>query len=177
MRGEKGRLMGRFQHVHRQPWRREIYVQASAYPHPVVGHELAHVLAGSFGQGPFRVSGPLGGWIPDPGRIEGIAVAASPNDNDDFTLDEWAKTLLDLSLLPPLESVFRLGFLGQNSSTAYTVAGAFLHWFHDHYGAAKVRALVWRRGDRECVRQIVCSTRSGLARRSRARERRSRIAR
>jgi tetratricopeptide (TPR) repeat protein len=105
----------------------------------VVGHELAHVLAGSFGQGPFRVSGPLAGWIPDPGRIEGVAVAASPNDNDDFTLDEWAKTLLELQLLPPLQSVFRLGFLGQNSATAYTVAGAFLHWFHDHYGAAALR--------------------------------------
>lgn len=137
--GEKGRLMGASSTYIAKPWRREIYVQASAYPHPVVGHELAHVLAGSFGEGPFRVSGPLGGWIPDPGRIEGVAVAASPNDNDDFTLDEWAKTLLDLQLLPPLESVFRLGFLGQNSSTAYTVAGAFLHWFHDHYGAAALR--------------------------------------
>jgi tetratricopeptide (TPR) repeat protein len=137
--GEKGRLMGASSTYIAKPWRNEIYVQASAYPHPVLGHELAHVLAGKFGQGPFRVSGPLGGWIPDPGRIEGVAVAASPNDNDDFTLDEWAKTLLDLSLLPPLESVFRLGFLGKNSSTAYTVAGAFLHWFHDHYGAAALR--------------------------------------
>ncbi len=143
--GEKGRLMGASSTYIAKPWRREIYVQASAYPHPVVGHELAHVLAGSFGQGPFRVSGPLGGWIPDPGRIEGVAVAASPNDNDDFTLDEWAKTLLELQLLPPLESVFRLGFLGQNSSTAYTVAGAFLHWFHDHYGAAALRA--WYGGE------------------------------
>jgi len=136
---EKGRLMGASSTYIAKPWRREIYVQASAYPHPVVGHELAHVLAGSFGQGPFKVSGPFGGWIPDPGRIEGVAVAASPNDNDDFTLDEWAKTLLELQLLPPLESVFRLGFLGQNSSTAYTVAGAFLHWFHDHHGAAALR--------------------------------------
>jgi len=137
--GEKGRLMGASSTYIAKPWRREIYVQASAYPHPVVGHELAHVLAGSFGQGPFRVSGPLGGWIPDPGRIEGVAVAASPNDNDDFTLDEWAKTLLELQLLPPLDSVFRLGFLGQNSSTAYTVAGAFLSWFHDNHGAAALR--------------------------------------
>ncbi len=137
--GEKGRLMGASTTYIAKPWRREIYVQYSAYPHPVVGHELAHVLAGSFGVGPFRVSGPWGGWIPDPGRIEGFAVAASPNDNDDFTLDEWSKTLLDLKLLPPLESVFRLGFLGQNSSTAYTVAGAFVSWFHDHYGAAAGR--------------------------------------
>jgi tetratricopeptide (TPR) repeat protein len=137
--GEKGRLMGASSTYIAKPWRHEIYVQYSPYPHPVVGHELAHVLAGSFGAGPFKVSGPLGGWIPDPGRIEGFAVAASPNDNDDFTLDEWSKTLLELQLLPPLESVFRLGFLGQNSSTAYTVAGAFVHWFHDRYGAPAAR--------------------------------------
>jgi tetratricopeptide (TPR) repeat protein len=136
---EKGRLMGASSTYIAKPWRREIYVQYAAYPHPVLGHELAHVVAGSFGTGPFRVSGPFGGLLPDPGRIEGVAVAASPNDNDDFTLDEWAKTLLDLGLLPPLESVFRLGFLGRNSSTAYTVAGAFVHWLHDHYGAAALR--------------------------------------
>ena len=136
---EKGRLMGASSTYIAKPWRREIYVQYAAYPHPVVGHELAHVVAGSFGRGPFRISGPLWGLLPDPGRIEGVAVAASPNDNDDFTLDEWARTLLELRLLPPLESVFRLGFLGQNSATAYTVAGAFMHWFHDHYGAAALR--------------------------------------
>jgi tetratricopeptide (TPR) repeat protein len=137
--GEKGRLMGASGTYIAKPWRREIYVQFSPYPHPVVGHELAHVVAGSFGSGPFRVSGPWHGLIPDPGRIEGVATAASPNDNDDFTLDEWSKTLLDLSLLPPLESVFRLGFLGQNSSTAYTVAGAFVSWFHDKFGATALR--------------------------------------
>jgi len=142
---EKGRLMGASGTYIAKPWRREIYVQFAAYPHPVVGHELAHVVAGSFGSGPFRVSGPLGGLIPDPGRIEGVAVAASPNDSDDFTLDEWAKTLLDLSLLPPLTSVFRLGFLGQNSSTAYTVAGAFVSWFKAHFGAAALRR--WYAGE------------------------------
>jgi len=165
--GEKGRLMGASSTYIAKPWRREIYVQASAYPHPVVGHELAHVLAGSFGEGPFRVSGPLGGWIPDPGRIEGVAVAASPNDNDDFTLDEWAKTLLELSLLPPLESVFRLGFLGQNSSTAYTVAGAFMHWFHDHYGAKSLRR--WYGGEAiervsgKSLRELEAAWRADLA--------------
>jgi len=136
---EKGRLMGASSTYIAKPWRHEIYVQYAAYPHPVVGHELAHVVAGSFGSGPFRVSGPWGGWIPDPGRIEGVAVAASPNDNDDFTLDEWAKTLLDLQLLPPLDSVFRLGFLGKNSSTAYTVAGAFMSFFKAQFGAAALR--------------------------------------
>jgi tetratricopeptide (TPR) repeat protein len=165
---EKGRLMGASSTYIAKPWRREIYVQYAAYPHPVVGHELAHVVAGSFGSGPFRVSGPWHGLIPDPGRIEGVAVAASPNDNDDFTLDEWSKTLLDLSLLPPLESVFRLGFLGQNSATAYTVAGAFVAWFHDKFGAASLRR--WYGGESveavtgKSLKQLESAWRSDLGR-------------
>jgi hypothetical protein len=136
---EKGAYMGATHTYIAKPWRGEVYVQAAGFPHPTLGHELAHVVSGSFGRGPFRVAGPLGGIIPDPGRIEGIAVAASPGEDDDFTLLEWSKALLDLNLLPELESVFRLGFLAKASNTAYTVAGAFVSWLHDHYGAEVVR--------------------------------------
>jgi tetratricopeptide (TPR) repeat protein len=41
--------------------------------------------------------------------------------------------------LPEMRSVFRLGFLAKASNTAYTVAGAFVSWLHDHYGAEAVR--------------------------------------
>jgi hypothetical protein len=136
---EKGAYMGASHTYIAKPWRGEVYVQAAGFPHPTLGHELAHVVSGSFGAGPFRVAGPLGGWIPDPGRIEGIAVAASPGEDDDFTLMEWSKALLDLNLLPEMQSVFRLGFLAKSSSTAYTVAGAFVSWLHDRYGAQAVR--------------------------------------
>jgi tetratricopeptide (TPR) repeat protein len=144
--GEKGALMGASHTYIAKPWRAEVYVQAAGFPHPTLGHELAHVVSGSFGAGPFQVAGPLGGLIPDPGRIEGIAVAASPGEDDDFTLFEWSKALLDLKLLPPMQSVFRLGFLAKASSTAYTVAGAFVSWFHDRYGAAALRD--WYGGQR-----------------------------
>jgi tetratricopeptide (TPR) repeat protein len=136
---EKGAYMGATHTYIAKPWRGEVYIQAAGFPHPTLGHELAHVISGSFGAGPFRVAGPLGGLIPDPGRIEGIAVAASPGEDDDFTLREWSKALLDLNLLPEMQSVFRLGFLAKASNTAYTVAGAFVSWFHDRYGAEAVR--------------------------------------
>ncbi len=122
-----------------KPWRREIYIQADLYPHPVLRHELAHVIAGRFGRGPFAVAGPLGGWLPDPGRIEGIAVAAAPADDADLSAQGWAKAMLDLKILPPLSKVFRLTFLGENSATAYTVAGAFVSWFKDRYGTTALR--------------------------------------
>ncbi len=137
---QKAYLMGARDVYIAKPWRNEIYIQARSYPHPVLGHELAHVMAGQFASGPFRVAGPLGGWIPDPGRIEGVAVAASPRQGDELSLLEWARAMQQEKLLPPLESIFRLGFLGQNSSKAYTVAGAFLHWLRQAHGIAAVKA-------------------------------------
>lgn len=137
---QKGRLMGAAGTDIAKPWRHEVYVQAEPYPHPILGHELAHVIAGSFGEGPFHVSGPLDGWVPDPGRIEGVAVAAAPPDDANLTLEQWAHAMLDLKLLPDLHGVFRLSFFEENSSAAYTVAGAFVRWFHHVYGAAALRA-------------------------------------
>lgn len=136
---QKGRLMGALTTYIAKPWRGEIYIQRAGFPHPVMRHELAHVVAGAFGSGPFKVSGPLGGLIPDPGRIEGVAVAAAPGD-EGLTLDEWAKAMRDLGLLPHLDKVFKLSFLGEPSSRAYVVAGAFVDFVHRKYGMPAVRA-------------------------------------
>ena len=136
---QKQALMGAADTYIAKPWRREIYVQTAGYPHSVVGHELMHVLAGSFGRGPFQVAGSAGGLLPNPGLIESVAVAAAPPEGD-LTPRQWAKAMKDLGLLPRLDSLFNLGFLGQNASTAYTVSGAFVGWIHDRYGAAAVRA-------------------------------------
>ncbi len=136
---EKGRLMGASQTYIAKPWRHEVYVQTGRYPHRVLGHELAHVVAGAMGRGPFAVAGPLGGWIPDPGRIEGFAVAAAPAEDTERDLMQWSRALLELDLFPDLTSLFRLSFLGQNSSKAYTVAGAFVRWLRDHRGPAALR--------------------------------------
>ena len=142
---EKGYLVGAANTHVAKPWRHEVYVQQAGYPHPVLRHELAHVVAAEFGVGPFRVAGPLGGWVPDPGRIEGFAVAAAPEDDADLSLQQWARTMLDLGLLPPLDRVFRLSFLGENSSKAYVVAGAFVSWLHQQHGAAALRR--WYSGE------------------------------
>lgn len=136
---QKGRLMGAASTYIAKPWRREVYLQPAGYPHPVLGHELAHVVAGAFGAGPFRVAGPLGGWIPDPGRIEGVAVASAPRDDGDIALEEWAAAMRQVKLLPPLGRVFRLSFLGESSARAYTVAGAFMAWLREQEGPEVVR--------------------------------------
>ena len=136
---QKGALMGAADTFIAKPWRREVYVQAAGYPHPVIGHELVHVIAGSFGHGPFRIAGGLGGLLPDPGVIEGVAVAAEPPEGD-LLPREWAKAMKDLGLLPRLDRLFTIGFLGENAGVAYTVSGAFVGWIHDRFGADAMRA-------------------------------------
>ena len=137
-REQKRELTGAANTSIAKPWRREVYVNAEPYPHPVLGHELAHVLAGSFARGPFNVAGGLGGWLPNPGLIEGIAVAASPDD-DELTPQQWSSAMKKIGALPPLSTVFALDFLGENSSVSYTVAGAFVEWIRQRYGGELVR--------------------------------------
>ncbi len=141
---QKAALMGAAETQIAKPWRREVYVQAAAYPHPVIGHELAHVIAGSFAGGPFRTAGDLGGLVPNPGLVEGVAVAASPREGDLSPL-EWARAMKDLHILPKLDSLFALGFLGANSGVAYTVSGAFVEYIKNAHGAAAIRA--WYGGE------------------------------
>lgn len=121
-----------------KPWRAEVYVQMRDYPHPILAHEIAHVYAGTFARGPFKIAGSFGGWFPDPGLIEGIAVAAAPDD-DVLTPEQWSSAMQRLGVLPRLEQIFSVGFLAQNSSTAYTAAGAFVQWIGKNYGMQVVR--------------------------------------
>lgn len=142
---QKAALMGARDVDIAKPWRHEVYVRERGYPHPVLAHELAHVIAGTFARGPFRVAGPFGGFIPDPGRIEGYAEAAAPRADDELSVLEWAAVMRELDLLPPLERVFKLSFLGENASKAYTVAGAFVSWLRVTHGTEALRG--WYRGE------------------------------
>ncbi len=141
---EKRRLMGAEHTYIAKPWRREVYLQLSAYPHPVLGHELAHVVAGQFGVGPFHTAGRLAGFIPNPGLIEGVAVYASPDD-DTLSLSELTKAMIDLGLAPPVRSIFSLEFFGESSQKSYTVAGAFVTYVAKTYGVDVVKR--WYHGE------------------------------
>ncbi len=144
--GEQKRLLMGARDVYvAKPWRREVYVQFLGYPHPVLRHELAHVVAGEVGRGPFRVAGRLAGLVPNPGLIEGLAVAAAPED-DALSPAEWSAAMLELGLLPPASSLFSLGFLGHDASRAYTAAGAFVSFVRERHGALALQR--WYHGER-----------------------------
>lgn len=135
---QKRELMGAAHTSIAKPWRREVYIQLSSFPHPVLGHEIAHVLAGAFGHGPFAIAGTVGGLWPNPGLIEGVAEAASPDD-DLLTAQQWSAAMLKLGLLPSLSKVFAFGFFGENAPKAYTVASGFVSWMRARHGMAAIR--------------------------------------
>ena len=135
---QKKKLMGAANTYIAKPWREEVYLQLGGYPHPVLAHELAHVIAGSFGHGPFKIAGSIGGYLPNPGLIEGLAVFASPED-EDLTDLQWAKAMKIIGILPEMQRVFSLGFLGDASSKSYTLAGAFIDTIATRYGVETVR--------------------------------------
>ncbi len=143
---EKRALMGAADTYVAKPWRREVYLQLGEWPHPVLAHELAHVVAGDVASGPFRVGGQLGGFLPDAGMIEGVAVAMAWADRDGLTPDEWARAMLALGIAPTVEDTRGLAFLLEPAGRAYTISGSFYHFLFERYGAAIVRR-AYRTGD------------------------------
>lgn len=141
---QKRELMGAARTAIAKPWRHEVYLRIDTYPHPVMGHEIAHVVAGAYGAGPLHIAGSYGGLLPNPGLIEGVAVAASPDD-DLLTPEQWSAAMLQIGVLPRLRDVFALGFLGQNSEVSYTVAGAFVTWLRTVKGPYAIAS--WYSGE------------------------------
>ncbi len=136
---EKRRGMGAGGTYIAKPWRREIYIQHEAWPHPVLRHELAHVFAGAAGDRLFRLS--LSGVIPQLGLVEGLAVAADRRVTGNVSLHQSVRAMRQAGLLPPLEQVFSgLRFWSLPSGRAYTAAGSFVRYLMQQHGPQKVLA-------------------------------------
>jgi len=145
---EKERWMGAGRTYIAKPWRDEVHLQLSGWPHPVLAHEVVHAVAARAAQGPFKVSGQLGGWLPDPGLIEGTAVGIDWRESDGMDPHQWARAMRELELLPPLDRLLGLSFLQLPHSVAYGGAGSFTRFYLDHYGPEKL-SQAYRNGDFE----------------------------
>ncbi len=137
---QKQQLMGAADTYIAKPWRHEVYLQYAPFPHPVLEHELAHVVAGEMSPGPFHVAA-RGRLLPLPGLIEGAAVAAGWEGDGDASPHQWSRAMLEAGLAPPLDVLTGLGFFLHASGTAYTAAGSFSRWLIDTRGAVRFRAL------------------------------------
>lgn len=131
---EKKRLMGAAGTDIAKPWRKEIYLHDEGFPHDVMMHELAHAVLADVGSGPFKIAGWLGGLIPKSGIIEGLAVALAWDETRGFTPHEWSHAMLEMKLLPELESIQSGGFLTESADRAYTANGSFMKWILEVHG-------------------------------------------
>lgn len=138
---EKKALMGAGQTYVAKPWRREVYLQDRNFPHPVLAHEIAHVVAGELVPGPFHVAGYAGSLLPEPALIEGLAVAVDWSERDGLTPHQWARAMKESALMPPLDAVFGLSFLAGQKGQSYTAAGSFLRYIYETRGAKTLRKL------------------------------------
>ncbi len=143
---EKRQLMGAARVYIAKPWRREVYLQLADFPHPVLAHELAHIVARHAARGPFGIAGHLGGLIPEPTLIEGLAVALEPTARDELTAHQWAKAAHLAKVAPSLQAMLGPSFFGKNQAMAYTLAGSFLRHVLDTRGPKVVRE-IYRRAD------------------------------
>lgn len=148
--GEKKQLMGAAATNIAKPWRGEIYIEAGEWPHSVLAHELAHIVAGNIGVGPMRITGRFFGLVPDLALIEGVAVAAawSSSAPGGLTPHQWTRAMLDLGIAPRLHDVVGTGFLGQQKRLAYTYVGSLVRYIEDVHGAEAIRKL-YMTGDLE----------------------------
>jgi hypothetical protein len=129
-----------------KPWLRQVHMVLPEYGATVLTHELAHVYASAFGPAPFGV--PMRhGLLPDAVLIEGVAVAAEWPIRAGLDSHQWARAMRELGLAPPLQSLMSpVGFFGQSSDRAYTLAGSFLRWLADTHGMAALQR-VYRTAD------------------------------
>lgn len=138
---EKQRLVGAANTQFAKPWRREVHVNDFGFPHPVIKHELVHAMAAPWGAPPFGVAASFGGWFPQTGVIEGLAVAAD-NPFDELTLHQWAAAMKKKNLLPDVATnMTASGFYASPPSRAYATAGSFLRYLADTHGREKLREL------------------------------------
>ncbi len=143
---DKQRLLGAGRTHVAKPWRAEVYVQDAPWPHPVLAHEVAHVVAAAAARGPWRVAGRLGGWLPEPVLIEGLAVALAWRASERASPHQWARALLERGQLPGVWSLRGLRFLLRSPPHAYTAAGSLLRFVLERRGAEALRR-VYEAGD------------------------------
>lgn len=126
---QKKRLIGAGNTYVEDPFGYGFHVHIQGFPHPVVKHELAHVLTADWS--PWKVSLNVG-------VHEGIAVAADWSE-DTLSVHQWAKGMHIIKVAPRLNSVMGIGFWRHAGSRSYLLAGSFIRYLIDKYGIDNVK--------------------------------------
>lgn len=127
--GQKKQLIGAGNTSVEDPFGYGFHIHAQGFPHPVLKHELAHVLTVPWS--PLKVSLKIG-------LHEGIAVAADWSEGK-LTAHQWAKAMREMEIAPPLSAIMGIGFWGHAGSRSYLLAGSFVRFLVDTYGIEKFK--------------------------------------
>ena len=148
----KARLMGA-RHVEvAKPWLGEVHLAALQPGDPVLGHEIAHVVAGRLAPGLLHLPVRLG-VVPDMARVEGLAVACAFAD-DGPSPHEWSLAMEMAGVSPDLEGLLgTASFLYAAPARAYTVTGSFIAFLRDVHGEDALRAVAAGRPFEEATGQ------------------------
>ena len=135
---QKGRLMGGSNTMIAKPWLGEIHIHGLQTPHRVLAHELAHAVASEFGSDWLRISARYE-LLPNMGFIEGLAMAFTPPMYDS-SLHVYAATMRRQGRAPDLRAILGAeGFYRYAAGRAYNVAGSFIRYLLDNYGAEPLK--------------------------------------
>src|SRR5262249_25504327 len=121
-------------------------------PHPVLRHEIAHAVAGQFGDPLFHVSAGRMLGLPlhfNAGLIEGLAVAADWPDHfgHELTPHQAVAAMTETHMVPPVDRLLSAGFSAFSSAGSCAASGSSVRFLLDRYGAARLRALYRSGGD------------------------------
>ena len=125
---EKKELIGIGRTLIAKPWRQEVYLQMARWPHPVLGHEVVHAVLADAGRAPFAVAATWGGLVPNPGLVEGAAVAINWDLRDDLDPHQWSRIMLDRGELPAANRLMSVAFSSLPAIRAYMAAGSLVRF-------------------------------------------------
>lgn len=134
------RLIGAGDTTISNPIHREMHLVYNSFPHPLLKHELTHVLSSEFGTRVLKVS-------PKFGLVEGLAVAADWNrDAYGYTPHDWSAALLAAvggkggeGVSTGIEDVLGYGFWYRPQQISYTLMGSFCRYLIDTFGIGKFK--------------------------------------
>ncbi len=132
------RLVGAAETTIANPIHKEIHLVYGSFPHPVLKHELVHVMSGDFGNNILKLS-------PKIGLLEGIAVAADWGGQK-FTPHQWSKAMIEMGIAPRIQDIVGFGFWYAPSQVSYTLMGSFSRYLIDTYGIGNFKK-VYKTGD------------------------------
>lgn len=128
----KKRLMGARGTSFADPFAKAMHLNASGFPHPVLKHELTHIVSSAYSGWP--------GFNLRIGIHEGFAVAVDW-EQERLTPHEWSAIMRAEQLLPEISRVTAMtDFWREPAARAYLATGSFLRHLIDERGPAAMLA-------------------------------------